>query len=58
VRGAEVERIAAMTNWDLDEAVQRFQRIADAIGLKAALRKAGVQTGDTVRIGEAELEWQ
>ena len=58
VRGAEVERVAAMTNWDLDEAVQRFQRIADAIGLKAALRKAGVQTGDTVRIGEAELEWQ
>ncbi len=58
VRGAKAERVAAMTNWDLDEAVQRFQRIADAIGLKAALRKAGVQTGDTVRIGEAELEWQ
>ncbi len=58
VRGAEVERVAAMTNWDLDEAVQRFQRIADAMGLKAALREAGVQTGDTVRIGEAELEWQ
>ena len=58
VRGAEVERVAAMTNWDLDEAVQRFQRIADAIGLKAALREAGVQPGDTVRIGEAELEWQ
>ena len=58
VRGTKAERVAAMTNWDLDEAVQRFQRIADAMGLKAALRKAGVQTGDTVRIGEAELEWQ
>ncbi len=58
VWGFEVERVAAMTNWDLDEAVQRFQRIADATGLKAALRKAGVQIGDTVRIGEAELEWQ
>jgi GTP-binding protein len=58
VRGTKAERVAAITNWDLDEAVQRFQRIADAIGLKAALRKAGVQTGDTVRIGEAELEWQ
>jgi GTP-binding protein len=58
VRGAEVERVAAMTNWDLDEAVQRFQRIAEAMGLKAALREAGVQPGDTVRIGEAELEWQ
>jgi GTP-binding protein len=58
VRGAEVERVAAMTNWDLDEAVQRFQRIAEAMGLKAALREGGVQPGDTVRIGEVELEWQ
>jgi GTP-binding protein len=58
VRGAEVERAVAMTNWDLDEAVQRFQRIAEAMGLKAALREAGVQPGDTVCIGEVELEWQ
>jgi GTP-binding protein len=58
VQGAEVERIAAMTNWDLDEAVQRFQRVAEAIGLKTALREAGVQTGDTVRIGDVELEWR
>ena len=58
VRGVEVERVVAMTNWDLDEAVQRFQRIAEAMGLKAALREAGVQPGDTVRIGEVELEWQ
>ena len=58
VRGAQAERVAAITNWDLDEAVMRFQRIADAMGLKAALREAGVQIGDTVRIGEVELEWQ
>lgn len=58
VRGAKIERIVAMTNWDLDEAVQRFQRIAEAMGLKAALREAGVQPGDTVRIGKIELEWQ
>ena len=58
VRGADIERVAAMTNWDLDEAVQRFQRIAEAMGLKAVLREAGVQLGDTVRIGQIELEWQ
>jgi GTP-binding protein len=58
VRGAEIERVVAMTNWDLDEAVQRFQRIIEAMGLKAALREAGVQPGDTVRIGKVELEWQ
>jgi GTP-binding protein len=58
VRGAEIERVVAMTNWDLDEAVQRFQRIAETMGLKAALRESGVQPGDTVRIGAVELEWQ
>jgi GTP-binding protein len=58
VRGVKIERVVAMTNWDLDEAVQRFQRIAEAMGLKAALREAGVQPGDTVRIGKIELEWQ
>ena len=58
VRGVDVERVVAMTHWGLDEAAQRFQRIADAIGLKAALREAGVQPGDMVRIGEVELEWQ
>lgn len=57
VRGARVERLAAMTNWDLDEAVQRFQRIMEAMGVKDALREAGVQTGDTVYIGDIELEW-
>jgi GTP-binding protein len=58
VRGTGIERVAAMTNWDLDEAVQRFQRIVEAMGLKAALKEAGVQPGDTVRIGKVELEWQ
>ena len=58
VRGRRVERAAAMTDWDNDEAVARFQRIMKAMGVQEALRQAGVGPGDTVRIGEQELEWQ
>ncbi|MFB0533676.1 MAG: GTPase ObgE [Anaerolineae bacterium] len=58
VRGPEIERVVAMTNWEYDEAVMRFQRILEAMGISAALEKAGVEVGDTVRIGDIELEWQ
>jgi len=30
----------------------------ETIGVNEALRQAGVQEGDTVSIGEFELEWQ
>lgn len=57
VRGVRVERIAAMTPFVLSEAVARFQRQLRALGIVDALNEAGVQPGDTVRIGERELEW-
>jgi GTP-binding protein len=58
VRGVRVERLAAMTIWNLDEAVRRFQRTLDRMGITGALEEAGVQPGDTVRIGEREFEWE
>lgn len=58
VRGPEIERVVAMTNWEYDEAVMRFQRILEAMGISAALEEAGIEVGDTVRIGDIELEWQ
>jgi GTP-binding protein len=30
----------------------------EKLGLDEALRKAGVEEGDTVHIGDFELEWQ
>jgi GTP-binding protein len=57
VSGRRIERAAAMTYWDNEEAVMRFQNILEALGVSAALEEAGVQTGDTVYIGEHELEW-
>ncbi|HVN54735.1 MAG TPA: GTPase ObgE [Anaerolineaceae bacterium] len=58
VTGAAIERAAAMTYWQHDDSVTRFHHIMQRIGLEDALREAGVQNGDTVFIGDYELEWQ
>ncbi len=57
VHGVTIERAAQMTNWDYYEAAMRFQRILRALGISEALRAAGVEDGDTVRIGTVELVW-
>ncbi len=57
VSGKRIERAAAMTYWDEEEAVLRFQRILETLGISQALEAAGVQVGDTVYIGDYELEW-
>jgi GTP-binding protein len=57
VRGRHIEKIVIMTRWDYYDAVLRFQRILEALGITRALRERGVQEGDTVRIGDVELEW-
>jgi GTPase len=57
VMGEAIERAASMTYWEYDESVRRFQRILKTLGIEDALRKAGVQPGDMVMIGEYELEW-
>jgi GTP-binding protein len=57
VRGARIERAARMTYWEHDEAVQRFQKILEILGIRKALAAAGIHEGDTVHIGEYELEW-
>jgi GTP-binding protein len=58
ISGAAIERAASMTYWQHDGSVRRFQKIMETLGVDEALRKAGVQEGDTVSIGEFELEWQ
>jgi GTP-binding protein len=58
VKGKRIERAAEMTYWELDEAVARFQRILELVGVYRALQEAGVRPGDAVRIGKHELEWK
>ena len=57
IRGARVERLAAKTVWNLDEAVRRFLRLLDRMGITEALEELGVQPGDAVCVGEDELTW-
>ena len=58
VRGKRIERIAAQTNFDVEESAERFQRDLTKLGVDAELRRAGVAAGDLVRIGGTELEWE
>ena len=57
VRGRRIERVAAQTDFAVDESAARFQRDLARLGIDAELRRAGVVAGDTVRIGSVELEW-
>jgi GTP-binding protein len=58
VRGKRIERIAAQTNFEVEESAERFQRDLARLGIDTELRRAGIVTGDLVRIGATELEWE
>jgi GTP-binding protein len=57
VVGRRIERLAAQTNFENDESAERFQRDLARLGVERELLRAGVAQGDTVRIGQIELEW-
>ena len=57
VKGEEIEKLVAMTNFDHDESMLRLQRIMTKMGLDQALREAGVLHGDTVVIGKREFDF-
>ena len=58
VSGIAIERAAKMTFWEHDGSVRRFQKMIAKLGVDDALRKAGIQPGHTVYVGDFELEWQ
>lgn len=58
VSGAAIERITAMTFFEMADSAERFQRILEHMGISDALRQAGIADGDLVLIGDIELEWQ
>jgi GTPase len=55
ISGERVERLAAMTNFDSDEAASRFERALERIGVERRLYEMGAKEGDTVRIGSYEF---
>ena len=58
VKGKNIERLVAMTNFDNDEAVYRFQLIWRRLGIEQALKDKGIQEGQTVRIGDMVFDYQ
>jgi GTPase len=58
VHGRRIERMAAQTNFDVEESAERFQEDLIRLGIDHELRRQGVAPGDMVRIGGSELEWE
>jgi GTP-binding protein len=57
IRGKAIERVASMTYFEFDETLTRFQQILESMGITRAMEEAGVKVGDSVFIGDQELEW-
>jgi len=57
VSGERVERLAAMTDFDSDEALGRFERALGKMGVEKRLAELGATEGDTVRIGPYEFTY-
>ena len=58
VSGIQVERALVMTDFTLEEAADRFQRILERAGISKRLDELGIVPGDTVHIADAELIWE
>lgn len=58
VRGKNIERLVAMTNFDNDEALYRFQLIWKRLGIDEALKERGVQEGQSVRIRDMVFDYK
>jgi GTPase len=57
VFGERIERLAAMTDFDSDEGLARFERALGKMGVEKKLRELGAVEGDTVRIGQYEFTY-
>ena len=58
VHGKNIERLVAMTNFDNDEALYRFQLIWKRLGIEDALKAKGINEGQTVRIRDMVFEFK
>lgn len=56
VSGKEIERHFAMTNFDSEASLRRFQNIIKVMGIEEALRERGAEEGDVVRIKDLEFD--
>jgi len=57
ISGKRIEKLVAMTNFDYEEGLQRFQQTIIKMGLEDALREQGIKEGDTVKIKDLEFTY-
>jgi GTP-binding protein len=57
ITGERIERLAAMTDFDSDEGMARFERVLGKMGVEKRLAEFGAKQGDTVRIGAYEFTY-
>ena len=58
VAGEGVERLALKTDWENPEGVERFQWELERSGVVGALRRAGAEPGDEVKIGGTVFDFR
>ena len=56
--GRRIEILAAKTNFNNDEAIANFHRVASRMGVFELLKKEGIKAGDTVVIEETEFTYE
>jgi GTP-binding protein len=57
VKGRQAERAVSLNDLTNIEALEYIQSVLEKIGVNKALRKAGVKSGDQVRIGGLHFEF-
>ena len=57
VNGEYIEQIAKMTHWEYPEAVERFGRQLEAMGISGELQRRGAADADLVMVGVYDFEF-
>ena len=57
VKGPDIDRLMRRVNLEDNESLYFFQKMLNNLGIEEALKKAGIQEGDTVKFNEWEMEW-
>ncbi|GAX25089.1 GTPase [Fistulifera solaris] len=57
ISGQHIEQIAKMTHWEYPEAVERFGRQLEALGISSELSRRGAEDGDLIMIDKYDFEF-
>lgn len=57
ISGPYIEQVAKMTHWEYPEAIERFGRQLDALGISSELEQRGAVDGDLVMVDEYDFEF-